>query len=192
MYDDATVTVYQAYSPEIATAALTTGTLVPPFKVDRMTWIKPSFLWMMYRSGWATKPGQERVLAIRVKRSGFDWALRNSCLSAFDPGHHESPEEWRRQLAESPVRIQWDPDKDLQLSPLHQRAIQIGLGGVAARKYVAEWIVSISDRTELAHSVHAMVKDGRASEALALLPKERGYRVSAGIGGRIGLNARPT
>ncbi|MDI8083747.1 DUF4291 domain-containing protein [Salmonella enterica subsp. enterica serovar Kentucky] len=26
-----------------------------------MTWIKPSFLWMMYRSHWGTKdPGQKR------------------------------------------------------------------------------------------------------------------------------------
>ncbi|WP_458785448.1 DUF4291 family protein [Vallitalea sediminicola] len=26
------------------------------FKLNRMTWVKPSFLWMMYRSGWAKKP----------------------------------------------------------------------------------------------------------------------------------------
>jgi hypothetical protein len=38
-----------------------------------MTWIKPSFLWMMYRCGWATKPGQERVLAIQITREGFEW-----------------------------------------------------------------------------------------------------------------------
>jgi hypothetical protein len=29
------------------------------------TWVKPSFLWMMYRSGWATTPGQERILPAR-------------------------------------------------------------------------------------------------------------------------------
>lgn len=42
-----------------------------------MTWLEPSFLWMMYRSGCAQKEGQERVLAIDVTRSGFEWALRN-------------------------------------------------------------------------------------------------------------------
>lgn len=63
-YDAHTITLYQAYSAEITERALTAGTFVAPFKLDRMTWIKPSFLWMMYRSGWATKPGQERVLAI--------------------------------------------------------------------------------------------------------------------------------
>src|SRR4051812_17137799 len=39
----------------MAEPALSAGTFVPPFKAGRMTWIKPSFLWMMYRSGWATQ-----------------------------------------------------------------------------------------------------------------------------------------
>ena len=46
-----TITVYQAYGPEIA-PAMAAGTFVPPFSRDRMTWIKPSFGWMMHRSGW--------------------------------------------------------------------------------------------------------------------------------------------
>src|SRR5579859_23739 len=87
-YDERTITVYQAFSEEIGAAALEAGTFVPPFKRDRMTWIKPSFLWMMYRSGWAAKPGQERVLAIEITRSGFDWALAHSALSRFDPDIH--------------------------------------------------------------------------------------------------------
>ena len=84
MFDDATIVVYQAYSPAIADAALTAGTFVAPFKRDRMTWVKPSFLWMMYRCGWATKPGQERVLAVRLSRAGFEEALAAACLSHFD------------------------------------------------------------------------------------------------------------
>src|SRR5215831_13463338 len=77
-YDDRTITVYQAYSPAIAAPAVAAGRFVPPFSRDRMTWIKPSFLWMMYRSGWATKVGQERVLAITIDREGFEWALERS------------------------------------------------------------------------------------------------------------------
>ncbi|WP_433633083.1 DUF4291 family protein [Nocardia sp. CA-120079] len=57
-YDDSTVAVYQAYSPQIAEPAVAAGTFVSPFKRERMTWIKPSFLWMMYRCGWGRKPGQ--------------------------------------------------------------------------------------------------------------------------------------
>jgi len=85
VFDDRTITVYQAYSPAIAEPAIAAGRLVPPFKLDRMTWIKPSFLWMMYRSGWATTPGQERVLAIQITRDGFEWALSSSSLSHQDP-----------------------------------------------------------------------------------------------------------
>ncbi len=56
VYDDKTIRVYQAYGDDIADAALAHGTFVaPPFKMGRMTWIKPSFLWMMYRAAGATK-----------------------------------------------------------------------------------------------------------------------------------------
>ena len=69
-YTAKSITVYQAYSPEIAEPAVAAERFVSPFKRDRMTWIKPSFLWMMYRCGWATKPGQERVLAVEITRAG--------------------------------------------------------------------------------------------------------------------------
>jgi hypothetical protein len=50
-YDDSVIRVYQAYSDAIADVALERQTFVsPPFKMERMTWIKPSFLWMMYRA----------------------------------------------------------------------------------------------------------------------------------------------
>ncbi|MEU0465871.1 DUF4291 domain-containing protein [Amycolatopsis sp. NPDC006131] len=185
-YDDDTIVVYQAYSPEIAEPALRAGTFVPPFKRGRMTWIKPSFLWMAYRSGWARKPGQERVLAVTITRAGFEWALAHSCLSAFDPGHHPSEDAWRRQLATSPVRIQWDPDKNLHLRPLPRRAIQIGLAGEASDRYVGEWITGLADETERAHEIEALVRDRRLDEARALLPEERPYPVDADLAARLG------
>ncbi|HEX3787951.1 MAG TPA: DUF4291 family protein [Pseudonocardiaceae bacterium] len=85
-HTDRTITVYQAYPPVIADAALAAGTFVAPFRRERMTWIKPSFRWMAYRCGWATKPGQERVLAVRLSRAGFEKALTHSCLSHPDRG----------------------------------------------------------------------------------------------------------
>lgn len=45
------------------------------FSFSRMSWIKTNFLWMMYRCGWASKHGQERVLAVRILRKGFDEIL---------------------------------------------------------------------------------------------------------------------
>jgi len=103
VYTDRTITVYQAYSPQIADAALPAGTFVAPFKRDRMTWIKPSFLWMMYRSGWASKPNQERVLAIELLREGFQWALKNSSLSHYGPAVHEGVEEWKLSTVTSMI-----------------------------------------------------------------------------------------
>ena len=72
VYTEDTIRVYQAYCPAIAEEAVALGTFGPRFKRTRMTWIKPSFLWMMYRCGWATKEGQERVLAMDIKRTAFD------------------------------------------------------------------------------------------------------------------------
>lgn len=152
LYDDETITVYQAYSPAIAEPAVRAGRFVPPFKRERMTWIKPSFFWMMYRSGWATKPDQERILAVRITHAGFAWALANACLSHYDPSVHASHDAWSQQLKASPVRIQWDPERSATLQPLPYRSLQMGLSGPAVDRYVDEWTVGITDVTSLAHT----------------------------------------
>src|SRR3954471_313681 len=128
-YTDQSIVVYQAYPPEVADAAVAAGRFVAPFKRDRMTWIKPSFLWMMYRCGWATKPGQERVLAVEISRAGFEWALAHACLSHFDRSHHPDERAWSEQLRASPVRVQWDPERSLHLRALAHRSLQVGLSG---------------------------------------------------------------
>ena len=48
-YDDTSIVVYQAYSEAIALPAVRNNRFVAPFSVNRMTWIKPSFLWLMER-----------------------------------------------------------------------------------------------------------------------------------------------
>jgi len=178
-YDDHTIRIYQAYNDEIADAALARGTFVSPtFSMTRMTWIKPSFLWMMYRAGWGHKdPGQRRILAIDVSREGFDWALAHSCPS--HPGSSMSAEDWVKLKAASPVRIQWDPERDLHLQPLQYRAIQIGVGGRAVSLYVEQWIQKITDITDLAHTIQSLVGSGQLDEAQARLPVERVYPQSA-------------
>ncbi|MFD6608361.1 DUF4291 domain-containing protein [Micromonospora chalcea] len=169
------VTVYQAYPPEIADAALRAGRFVPPFKRERMTWIKPSFRWMMYRCGWALKPGQERVLAVDISRAGFEWALRHACLSSYAPRLHPDREAWRRGLRVSPVRVQWDPERSLRLAPLPYRSLQVGLSGEAVHRYVDEWVLGLTDVTGLARSVHGRLTDGDEVGAAALVPVERPY-----------------
>ncbi|MDO4888921.1 MAG: DUF4291 domain-containing protein [Actinomycetaceae bacterium] len=182
VYDAESVTVYQAYSSAIADAALAAGRFVPPFKRERMTWIKPSFLWMMYRSGWATKKGQERVLAVRLSRGGFEEALARSCLSAFDPRFHPDRQAWEALKENSPVRIQWDPERDVALNPLGHRSIQIGIGPPAVDDYVDRWTISITDITETVaalRSASAIVPGSLPSERPYPLPPELAARTRA-------------
>jgi len=178
VYDEHTIRVYQAYNDQIADTALANGTFVsPPFKMDRMTWIKPSFLWMMYRSGWGFKDeGQRRILAIDMSREGFEWALAHSCPSHPEPSM--SHQDWANLKNASPVRIQWDPERDLHLQPLSYRAIQIGLSGGAVPLFVNQWIKRITDITDLANAIHRLVKDDKLDQAQALLPVERPYELS--------------
>jgi hypothetical protein len=175
VYDAETITVYQAYRKEIAVLAIEKQKFVSPFKMERMTWIKPSFLWMMYRSGWAEKEGQEHILSIKIKRDGFEWAIKNACLSHFDKSVYENEQIWKEKLNISPVRIQWDPEKDVYLNNLPYRSIQIGLTGIAVEKYVNEWILSIEDITAYCKSVHKLILQRKVEQAIKLLPNEKRY-----------------
>jgi hypothetical protein len=178
VYDEYTIRVYQAYNDQIADAALANGTFVsPPFKRDRMTWIKPSFLWMMYRAGWGFKDeGQRRILAIDISREGFEWALAHSCPSHPEPS--TSYQDWTNLKNASSVRVQWDPERDLHLQPLRYRAIQVGVSGEAVPLFVNQWIRGITDTTDLAHTIHRLVNDNKLDQAQALLPVERPYELS--------------
>ncbi len=170
VYDETTIRVYQAYGDAIADAALEAGSFAAPFSMTRMTWIKPSFLWMMYRSGWGLKDeGQRRILAIDITRDGFEWALRNASLS-----HGEAVD------TSKPVRVQWDPERSINLGRLEHRSIQIGLEGEAVRRYVEDWIVKISEVTDLAQRVNA-------TRDPSLLPAERPYPVPADSAGTLGM-----
>jgi len=184
------VRVYQAYSPAIADKAVAAGTFLAPFSRERMTWIKPSFTWMMYRAGWAEKPGQERILAIEILRSGFEWALAHACLSHFDKAAHATSDEWKAALKRSPARIQWDPERTLQLQPLDWRAIQIGLEGQAVHAYVDTWIQRIEDVTDLARTVRRTVAEDGPEAAAELLPGERPYPLPPEIAQHIGCTDR--
>ncbi|MFJ8852931.1 DUF4291 domain-containing protein [Streptomyces sp. NPDC102437] len=174
-HTDTTVTVYQAYSPLIGGPAVRDGRFPGAWKRDRMTWIKPSFLWMMYRCDWGLKEGQETVLAVEITREGFDWALEHAELSHYVRGVHPDRATWQRDLRRAPARVQWDPERDLHLNRLPYRSLQLGLSGEASRRYADEWTVSIRDVTPLARQVHQLVRDGRLDEAAALLPHESPY-----------------
>src|SRR6266404_7062103 len=93
-FDTDTVVVYQAYRPIIGLFAAMNQRFGGEFSFNRMSWIKPNFLWMMYRSGWGAKEGQEVTLAVRMRRDAFDEILRLAVHSTFDPDVYESHETW--------------------------------------------------------------------------------------------------
>ncbi|MFF7248723.1 DUF4291 domain-containing protein [Embleya sp. NPDC008237] len=174
-YTDDTVTVYQAYKPQIADAAVRDQRFPDTWSRERMTWVKPSFTWMMYRCGWATKPRQERVLALEISREGFEAALAGACLSHYEHPTYPDRDAWGRRLHATTVRIQWDPERDLNLRPLAHRSLQLGLAGWATRAYADEWTRRITDVTALAHRVHDLVRAGDPAAAAEAVPVERVY-----------------
>ena len=144
-HDEETVVVYQAYRPAIGRYAASYQRFGGEYRFNRMSWIKPNFLWMMYRSGWGTKEGQEVVLAVTIPRTLFDEILATAVPSTFDSSRHRDMDEWKRALATSEVRLQWDPDHAPDGSPLKRRAIQLGLRGEILRRYAEKEVIRIED-----------------------------------------------
>lgn len=173
VYSQETIRIYQAYSNDIASEAVRIGTFGSKFSMDRMTWIKPSFLWMMYRSGWGTKENQEHILAIDLKRKSFDYLVKNSILSAYQEDCFSSYEEWRYQIRNSDIRCQWDPERDIYGNALNYRSIQLGLRGEILKKYVNEWIVNLTDITE--YVIFLREKKDMNKDIKELLPNEKIY-----------------
>ncbi|MDE5885021.1 MAG: DUF4291 domain-containing protein [Oscillospiraceae bacterium] len=173
VYDASTIQVYQAYSAEIAEEAVRLGTFGQRFKLTRMTWIKPSFLWMMYRSGWGLKENQEHILAIQIKRSAFDDMLQRAVLSSYHENQGISYQEWQEKIRNSEIRVQWDPERDIYGNALNYRSIQIGIRGESVKKYVNDWIVEIEDITDYVTDLRN--KKDQKIDITGLLPEEKVY-----------------
>jgi len=208
LYDDETITVYQAYSAEIAIPAVKEQKLSasPAFKFTRMTWIKPSWCWMMcvrrtsgslhpnglstrYRSGYSYKdPNQAHILAIKMRHSHFQHLLSCASLSSSRGGCTAIDKS-------KPVRVQWDPERSPSLEALSYRSIQIGISRELSERWVNDWIQSIEDVTDRARGLKEalqIVKVSLGSPGLdseweaelverGLVPKETVYEVMEGI-----------
>jgi len=183
-FDNAGVFVYQAFNPGIVEAALARGTFGPGFNLDRMTWIKPSLGWMLYRSGYATKHNQERILAVKLSHDGFRTILSRAVPTTFDERVHRSINEWREALRATEVRVQWDPDRDLRLRKLERRAIQLGISGKTVRQYVEEWIVGLEDVTPLARAIQQAMEK---RQPLPAVPEERVYPLDRELKAALGI-----
>lgn len=65
------------------------------------------------------------------------------------------------------------------------RSLQVGLSGEAVRRYVDEWLVTLTDVTPLAREIHGLVTAGDEEAARVLLPAEHPYPLSADIAATI-------
>lgn len=186
VYDSKTIRVYQAYNDVVADAALKAGRFVAPWNPTRTTWIKPSFIWMGYRSGWGSKDSnQNRILALDISREGFEWIL-----SRAEGGKG------------SDVVIQWDPERklgglggkeSLTSKVANVRSLQIGLRTNGSKKFNDEFIVKITDVTDTCKQISELLTKGDIEQASKLLPKETVYTgLSEATGLKICLSLYPT
>lgn len=189
-FDRESIVVYQAYNDAIADAAIAAGRFVEPFSFGRMTWIKPSFLWLMERSGWGAKSNQNRILAVRLKRTAWDQALARGVLTSFTPGVHGSLVAWRTEFASAAVHVQWDPERSIHGKKLEHRAIQVGIARTLIGQFASDWIVGVKDMTPLTAKIRRLRQDGEYAKARKLLPSERVYPVSADTASRLGMAAK--
>jgi Domain of unknown function (DUF4291) len=189
-YDVETIVVYQAYAPAIAEPALAAQRFVAPFSFGRMTWIKPSFLWLMHRSNWGRKAGQERILAVRIRRSGWDHALSLAVLTSPETAVFRTPDDWQKAFAGAKVHVQWDTERQLRGGALPYYSIQIGIGRDLIREYAESWVVAIEDRTPVVRKMYQQIQAGRADNAQKWLPRERPYAVDEAVGKRLLIDGR--
>src|SRR5215831_2056429 len=175
-FDETSVVVYQAYRPAIGHYAASHGHFGGEFSFSRMSWIKTNFLWMMFRSGWGSKPGQEVVLAVQIKRSAFDAVLAEAVHSTYVQAVYGSEHAWKEALESSSVRLQWDPDHEPSGAPVERRAIQLGLRGEVLARYSREWIIEIQDISSFVREQYQYAQPG--SYARLVMPQERVYPVA--------------
>ncbi len=177
-FDEKHIVVYQAFRRETADFAVANQRFGGNFySFNRMTWIKPNFLWMMYRSDWGTKAGQEGVLAITITREFFDEVLERAAWSSYNAHRYADEKTWQAHVQQSPVRLQWDPDHCPQGNKQVRRAIQLGLKGEMVRRFNSEGIVRIDNVAPLVAAQRSHLSD--PEYALLVTPAEQVYWPSA-------------
>jgi hypothetical protein len=186
-WDEETIIVYQAYRPSTGRFAVEHGYFGGgDYSYARMSWIKPNFLWMMYRCGWGTKEGQEAILALRIRRQFFDRLLSQAVASTHDEREFPTREEWQEALAKSTVRLQWDPDHDPSGAKLERRAIQLGPRGEILEAFGKRELLEVIDVSDFVADQRGNALGAGSSELRT--PVERVYLPSdPAICARLGL-----
>lgn len=171
-YNREHIRVYQAYNKQIAEQAVSLQTFGNNFSLNRMTWIKPSFLWLMYRSNWGTKKNQEYILALDIYREAFDSLLESAVLTS--PEHNS--DSWEKDFKETTVYCQWDNDRNINGKALNRYAIQIGIKSDILKDFISSGIYKITDLTPSVKKWNEQRKSGKTD--LKNFPAEKIYPVN--------------
>ena len=120
-FDDATIVVYQAYCPQIGDFAIQHGYFGDGFSYGRMSWIKPSFRWMMYRSDWG------RAIQLGLRESVFRAYGRRKIVEIIDmrefvAEQRKNIDAWKDNLIAPIEKVYLPPDPVL--------SERLGLGSV--------------------------------------------------------------
>lgn len=184
-YDNEGLFVYQAFKPKIVATAAAKGTFGTGFNTNRLTWIKPSFAWVLQRTKYATKHRMNAIARIKLSHEGWLHILQQSIPTQYDAQRYPSEEVWQQALEPAPVIHQWDPERDLVGKKLNQAAIQVGIRNEElSLSYVNDWILGIEDVTDLAHEIGAVYKQHNLS--LPVVPEEKLYPISEELGLALG------
>lgn len=163
--EDENIIVYQAFNPQIANYAVANQRFGGnAYSFNRMSWIKPGFLWMMYRAGWAAKEQQENILRITLPIIHFKTILQQATFSSFNSEVYATKESWKVELEKTEVRLQWDPDHDPYGNKQERKAIQVGMKDEILKSFCTEWIVKIEDITDFVKKEHEKVLVNKIEE----------------------------
>lgn len=174
-YNEQCIRVYQAYNPVIAKEAVALQSFGENFNINRMTWIKPSFLWLMYRSNWGCKKNQECILALDIYKTKFNKLLEKAVLTSPD-SRNDTGEQWEKMFGKAEVYCQWDPDRNINGNAINRAAIQIGIKGSTLREFLAESIFRIEDMTPSVRKWNEQRKNGKLNSKN--LPVEKIYPIT--------------
>ncbi|KRX08834.1 hypothetical protein PPERSA_08938 [Pseudocohnilembus persalinus] len=142
--NEKSLVVYQAFNKDIAEYAIKNQKFGGEnYSFNRMSWIKPNFLWMMYRSDWAQKKGQEKILAIWISKENF---FNNILHNAYSVKRQQR-EKIQDNKKGLDIRLQWDPDYDPNFKKQNRRAIQLGLRSQELLNFSDKYIEKIEDIT---------------------------------------------
>ncbi len=158
--DGDNIVVYQAFNSRIANYAVANQQFGGnAYSFNRMSWIKPGFLWIMHRAGWATKEQQENILAVHLPIVHFKTILQQATISSYKKEIFATENEWKEQLNKTEVRLQWDPDHDPYGKKEERKAIQLGMKGAILKKFCTEWVVKIEDITSFVKEEFQQLKN---------------------------------